>query len=294
MALNDNAVIVPALGYVFVNEPGAASPTPDQVDGIDPETFGCQANTVIVTGTPTGGTFTLTIASVATAGIPYNATPDQLQAAIEAVSTVGVGNTKVTGSTLAAGIVVAFVEDLGGTALTITATGSSLTGGSTPAVTATTTTAVNGWDNVGHTSRGTLPEFGFDGGKLEMKGSWQKERLREVQQTSNPIEDYVTILLEQWDEDAFAMYFGANASETPGVFGVDGTDVPIEKSVFILIVDGSTNVGFYASKASIQRDSAIKMTVDDFAVLPVKATFLNMGARRLYDWISLDLFPASS
>lgn len=293
MAINDDAVIVAAQGFVYVSDPGTASPTPSQVAGLDPETFGCQTVTVTVTGTPTGGTFTLTIGGTATAGIPWNATPDQVQTAVEAVPAVGSGNTKVGGSALATGITVAFVEALQGQTLTVTGTASSLTGGTSPAVTTPTTTAVNTWTGIGHTSRGTLPEFGFDGGKLEMKGTWQKERLREVQQTSNPVEDFVTIDLEQWDDGAFELYFGTNASDTPGIFGVDGSDVPVIKAVFILIVDGSTNIGFYAPKASIQRDSAIKMTVDDFAVLPVKATFLNMGTRRIYDWISLDLFPGS-
>lgn len=193
MALNDQAVITPAVGYLFTNTVGTTSPTSTEITSLDLDTFD-----------------SLTTAS---------------------------------------------------------------------------------WSQVGHTSRDDLPEFGFEGGDKEIKGTWQQKRLREIA-TGDPVADSVTIILEQFDLTSLELYYGANAADTvaePGVFGVSGDFVPVEKSLFILIVDGDVRVGFYAPKASISRDDSIALPVDGFAGLPVKASFLNYKNKRLYDWISDDL-----
>jgi hypothetical protein len=52
---------------------------------------------VTVTGGPTGGTFTLTYAGQTTAAIPYNASPDDVQAALEALSNINVGDIYISG-----------------------------------------------------------------------------------------------------------------------------------------------------------------------------------------------------
>jgi hypothetical protein len=134
-----------------------------------------------------------------------------------------------------------------------------------------------------------MPEFAFDGGNTEIKGTWQKKRLREIA-TGDPVADSVTIKLSQWDKTTLELYFGADSAATTGVFGVSGDFAPIEKALLVVIVDGTVRVGFYSPKASIKRDDSVQLPVDDFATLPVKATFLNLGSRRLYDWISADLF----
>ena len=55
-----------------------------------------EQQTVTVTGTPTGGTFTLTYAGATTAAIPFGATSAQVVTALEALPNIGAGN--VTGS----------------------------------------------------------------------------------------------------------------------------------------------------------------------------------------------------
>lgn len=98
-----------------------------------------EVQTVTITGTPTGGTFTLTFNSETTAAIAYNATADTVRAALEALPSVSAGDITVTGSaggpyTLTFGRVLA-----GTNVAAITAT-PSLTGGSSPGVTIATTT----------------------------------------------------------------------------------------------------------------------------------------------------------
>jgi hypothetical protein len=142
---------------------------------------------------------------------------------------------------------------------------------------------------VGHTSRGDLPEFGFDGGDTEVRGSWQNESLREV--VTAPIADYLTLLLHQFDTETFELYYGKDASSAKGVFGVSGGSTPaVEKALLVIIQDGDTKVGFYSPKASIRRDDSISLAVDDFAALPVRATFLKHGSKNKFEWINEDLF----
>ncbi|AGR46437.1 major tail protein [Mycobacterium phage Odin] len=144
-----------------------------------------------------------------------------------------------------------------------------------------------GWASVGHTSRGTLPEFGFEGGDSEVKGSWQKKKLREIT-TEDPI-DYVTVLLHQFDEQSLGLYYGPNASETPGVFGVK-TGQTNEKAVLVVIEDGDMRLGQHAHKAGVRRDDAIELPIDDLAALPVRFTYLDYEDELPFSWINEDLF----
>ncbi|QGH78720.1 major tail protein [Mycobacterium phage Miko] len=153
-----------------------------------------------------------------------------------------------------------------------------------------TWTGATGWESVGHTSRGTLPEFGFDGGDSEVKGSWQKKKLREIQK-DDPI-DFVTVLLHQFDEQSLGLYYGPNASSTPGVFGVK-TGQTNEKALLVVIEDGELRLGHHAHKTSVKRDDSIDLPIDDLASLPVRFTYLDYQTELPFSWINEDLFNAS-
>jgi hypothetical protein len=96
-----------------------------------------EVQTVTVTGTPTGGSFTLTANGQTTAAIAYNASAAAVRTALNALSGV---NVSATGGALpGTAVVVTFNEpDFNVAQMTAAA---SLTGGTTPAVTVTTTTA---------------------------------------------------------------------------------------------------------------------------------------------------------
>ncbi|MFH8813138.1 hypothetical protein ACH4GZ_39065 [Streptomyces hygroscopicus] len=102
-----------------------------------------EVQTVTVTGSPTGGTYTLTFSGQTTSGIPYNATAAQVKTALEALSNVNPGDVTVTGGPHpGTPIVVTFVgQYLGDDVGQMTASGAGLTGGTSPAVTVATTTA---------------------------------------------------------------------------------------------------------------------------------------------------------
>ena len=102
-----------------------------------------EVQTITITGTPTGGTFTLTLArggvSATTAAIAYNATAATVQAALEALVNVGAGRVAVSGGP-GPGTAFTATFDLDEDVAALTAT-ASLTGGTTPGVTIATTTA---------------------------------------------------------------------------------------------------------------------------------------------------------
>jgi hypothetical protein len=100
-----------------------------------------EVQTITVTGTPTGGTYTLTFSGQTTSAIPYNAAVADVRNALEALSNVRVGEVAVSGGPHpGTAITVAFGGDYEHTDVPqMTATG-SFTGGSSPAIAVTTTT----------------------------------------------------------------------------------------------------------------------------------------------------------
>jgi hypothetical protein len=100
-----------------------------------------EVQTVTITGTPTGGTFTLTYSGQTTAAIAYNATAAAVDSALEALSNVGAGQVAVTGGPgPGTPYVVTFTGTLAGKNVNqMTATG-TFTGGTTPTIAVTTTT----------------------------------------------------------------------------------------------------------------------------------------------------------
>jgi hypothetical protein len=97
---------------------------------------GSRVQLVTITGTPTGGTFTLQIGGVKTAPLAYNAANSAVQTAVRALGAPWAGAT-VTGS--AGGPYTVTLSALGGAAAPIIADGSGLTGGTTPTVVVTQT-----------------------------------------------------------------------------------------------------------------------------------------------------------
>ncbi|MFG2532714.1 hypothetical protein ACGFR7_32810, partial [Streptomyces sp. NPDC048516] len=100
-----------------------------------------EVQTVTITGSPTGGTFTLTWNSQTTAAIAYNATAATVRTALEALSNIAPGDVTVTGSAGGPYTVTFGGANLGDDVAQMTASGASLTGGSSPAVSVATTTA---------------------------------------------------------------------------------------------------------------------------------------------------------
>ncbi|MEV4975523.1 hypothetical protein [Streptomyces scopuliridis] len=101
-----------------------------------------EVQTVTVTGTPTGGTYTLTFSGQTTAGIPYNATAAQVKSALEALSNINPGDVATGGGPHpGTAVTVTFGGQYSGDNVAqMTASATNLTGGTSPAVAVATTT----------------------------------------------------------------------------------------------------------------------------------------------------------
>ena len=119
------AIIGRLFGFTIVSDPN--------LDGSTPE-----VQTATITGTPTGGTFTLTYSGQTTAAIAYNATGPTVEAALEALSNLEAADVAVSKSGQV--FTITFRAGLGNVAA-LTASGASLTGGTSPDVTIATGTS---------------------------------------------------------------------------------------------------------------------------------------------------------
>lgn len=101
-----------------------------------------EVQTLTITGTPTGGTFTLNYAGQVTTAIAYNASAATVQAALVALSNIGPNDVVVTGGPgPGTPYVVTFTDDLQATNVVMLVEGEAFTGGTSPVMTIVETTA---------------------------------------------------------------------------------------------------------------------------------------------------------
>jgi hypothetical protein len=100
-----------------------------------------EAQTINVTGIPTGGTFTLTFDGATTANIVYNASAAVVQAALEALSNIGSGNVAGSGGALpGTPVVITFQGSLAKREVPQMSAAHAFTGGTSPGIAVTTST----------------------------------------------------------------------------------------------------------------------------------------------------------
>jgi len=149
-----------------------------------------EVQTATVGGTPTGGTFTLGYRGAVTAAIAYNAAAATVQAALEALRTIGTGNVTVSGS--AGGpYTITFVGALAGVnAVLIKRVNNSLTGGTTPDVTIAQTTAGVGY------ATGAI--FNRDAIALDLRRPMRLEPQRDASFRRSEINTTMVYAVGQW------------------------------------------------------------------------------------------------
>lgn len=122
-----------------------------------------EVQTVTITGTPAGGTFTLSFKGYTTAAIAFNANAAAVQSALQAIGSIGTNGVTVTGGPgPGTPYVLTFANQLGNQFLPLTtASAAGLTGGTTPTVTVARTTpgvgqydAQSGYTDLGATKGG--------------------------------------------------------------------------------------------------------------------------------------------
>ena len=144
------------------------------------------------------------------------------------------------------------------------------------------------WDIVGHTARDELPVFGYEGGDVETRGTWQAEVIKTV--VTEPASDYVTFNVHQFDKSNMEFYYGQTSSDAdPNIYSVTESGVTaVERALLIVIVDGTYKLGFYAPSTEIRREDSIELAVDEFAYMPLRATLTKSDvAPVLFSWINV-------
>jgi hypothetical protein len=102
---------------------------------------------ITITGSPTGGNFTLTFQGATTTNIPHNATATQVRTALEALPSIGAGNVSTAGGPLPGSAVdVTFVGRLARKNVPLMTAAHSFTGGTSPNISVTEQTAGNPTD----------------------------------------------------------------------------------------------------------------------------------------------------
>ena len=119
---------------------GLSSPTSIATTGTN------QVTTLTLTGGPTGGTFDITVGGQTASANAYDISAANLDTAIEGLSSVGAGDCAVARSGAGSAgdpyvYTITFSNALAATAVTVTADGASLTGGTTPSADVATATA---------------------------------------------------------------------------------------------------------------------------------------------------------
>lgn len=118
--------------------------------------------TVSISGSPTGGSFTLTSGGQTTAAISYNATAAQVQSALQSLSSINANNIICSGGPLpATPVVCVFAGTLAPGAQAVFTHTDSFTGGSTPSA------------SIAHTQTGTsYATVGASNYTLQYLGGW--------------------------------------------------------------------------------------------------------------------------
>lgn len=205
----NNVAVGIAAFYLKLYDPANPAVLPTSTVPFQASTGGtAEVDTVAITGTPTGGSFTLTYKGNTTATIVYNATNSAVQSALRLLP--GLGAVTVTGGPgPGAAFVVTFPSSLGSVALT--ASGSGLTGGTTPTVTVTRTTpGVTGWFSPGGTDQGYSMNPNVSTNDITME-----EQAASVGTEVTSKTYQVTAALAEWTTVNRALYLG-------GTIGADG------------------------------------------------------------------------
>jgi hypothetical protein len=91
----------------------------------------------------------------------------------------------------------------------------------------------------------------------------------------------------QIDNDTLTLYFGGGDVSAPGVFGVVKNPRPVEKALFIRLVDGDAEIDLFVAKAAIVAAGESTAGPEGFASCPLTADVLDDdAAAHLADWLA--------
>jgi hypothetical protein len=147
VALAANLVLTDSGDHMTFTNPTASQRYWDDTSVPTVQSQNDEIQQVAITGSPTGGTFTLTWNGQTTSALNWNCTAAQMQTALQALSNIGANNILVTGGPgPGTAFVCEFVAAMGNaTRILMTLATNSLTGGVSPSVAITRILAGQSW-----------------------------------------------------------------------------------------------------------------------------------------------------
>lgn len=142
------------------------------------------------------------------------------------------------------------------------------------------------WDNIGHTSRDNGLTITRDGGDSNILGTWQNPVLRDRR---DPITFAITMGLLQVSNAVLELYFGGGDKSVVGTFGVPLVSTPVERAMFVRIIDGAYEAPLYIPKVAIASDDDVSVDVEAFLEFPVRATVLGVTGSNLLEFYGIGL-----
>lgn len=238
-----------------------------------------EVQTVTISGTPTGGTFTLTYAGQTTTAIAYNANAAAVQAALVALSNIGANDVRVTGGPgPGTAFVVTFHGALGNTDVALmTASAASLTGGTSPAVTPVQTTpGVTGWFSGGLVTEDGLSKD-LSNSSNDIKAYGLSSPVRKIV-TSEEVSFKVVFL--ETNTTSLSIYnrlplIGSTAimPDTGGAFSItEGTFRSQRYAAAFEVTDGVNRQRIYAPSVEVTEKESYKVGAGEAIVYGVTMT----------------------
>lgn len=246
-----------------------------------------EVQTITVTGAPTGGTFTVSFRGYTSAAIARNAPAATVQALLESMPSIGIGNVTCSGGPLGtAAVTCTFGGALAAANLPQMTTTASFTGGTSPAATVATTT--NGVDVNPATKTASWQTAGVDARTFEARTG--------VVLANGTYRAYVRAadssgLFSPWAYSQFVVNVTkpntptVTASPTNGAFGVYGVNVGLSVSTAGLNAAARFGVQYHDSDWD---GSTWQWVKNGFGIVPVSgAASLNdrearFGVARTY------------
>ncbi|MEV4414014.1 hypothetical protein [Catellatospora sp. NPDC049609] len=139
------------------------------------------------------------------------------------------------------------------------------------------------WVDTGHTSEEGLT-VAFEISKTKRR-TWRARA--GVRVSVDEVNFTLSWTALQFDNESMTSYFGGGDVDEEGVFGVVKSPAPVEKALFIRLVDGMSEVDLYVAKAAIGPGGELTASPEDFAGFPLEAEVLDHASvAHLADWLS--------
>lgn len=144
-----------------------------------------------------------------------------------------------------------------------------------------------GWNNLGHTSLENAVSLNREGEEGEIKGTWQNPSLRKTADTNTWV---INVNALQVENDILELYFGAGDVSDPDAFHAPLLATPVERGLYIVLVDGSSRAGLGVAKVAISADEAPEFDPENFLEFSLKMTVLEQsGADGIMSWFRAGL-----